>query len=186
MSRAETTDDDRYDRRLLERGELATLLARHEPILRRRVRLQLRRLELEDETDDVLQQVYLRLAREAARGLPPDMPPRVALHLYAKWAVGDWFKARNRDPQPLGDEVMHDHCAPASGPIDGKERLTVLALREAIAALPGRDGEIARAVLLEDRPIATVARELGCRRNAIDQAIHRVRRRLREEGLDGN
>ena len=56
-------------------------------------------------------------------------------------------------------------------------------LRYLFARLTPHDRDIAVMYFVDDTSIVDIAAQLGLPRNAIDQALHRVRKTLREAGL---
>ena len=66
---------------------------------------------------------------------------------------------------------------PMTSRIDVAARLD---MEQFVASLAPGDGEIAELRLLEGREIEDIASELDMRRNAVDQALYRVRKRLLE------
>lgn len=71
-----------------------------------------------------------------------------------------------------------DEVAPDDMVVEHEEHRDVL---EALDRLPERDRELIRLTTLDGVSIVDAARILGCSRNAVDQRLHRARRRLAAE-----
>lgn len=181
VSPPETSDDDREDQALLERGEVGRVLARHHHNLVQRARAKLHPHCLDD-VDDVVQDAELRLVRQLAVGLPRGMPARACLHKYLDWAVIDLLRSGGRDRERWGlllDLDAQDHLGR-----DGVPSAAHLTLVQVLQTWAGQDGHVARALWLEGLSPADVAARLGMLPNAVHQATSRIRRRLLEEGLN--
>lgn len=169
-------DGDRYDALLHQHGRFAELLARHRDALRGRVSLRVP----QDDVDDVLQNLLLRLVRELRSGRCHAVPFRVVAHRCVDFAVADHFRAGERLPRPDGD--IDAVPAPVDGIAEVDERVT---LEQQIAALRPGDAQVMRMRWLHGMEIADIARHLGRSRNAVDQALHRGRAALRKARADG-
>jgi RNA polymerase sigma factor (sigma-70 family) len=168
---------DETDRSLLQQDDEAALLARHHDDLRQRTRLLLHREGRVDDAEDVLQMVLLRLLREirGARRFPGGF--RATAHRYVAWEVRRFLRSVPPDGEPLED----GHGGGADPTEDVRVRLT---LDEALDALPPRARQIGRLRFVRGLEIAQIAAGLGTTRNAVDQALHRVRAHLQKEWLD--
>lgn len=176
MSRVDTiTEADAYDDLLLAEGRHAELLARHDDSLRMHAVVTLRgRHGLRDGADDVLQMAYLRLIGELRAGRRYGVPFRVVAHQVVRWSADAFAKARR---ERAGVPVPPDLAA-----ADGDMPAVVLrvSLEASIAGMPPSDRRAAELVWLEGATPAEAAERIGCTRNALDQALARARRRLRE------
>lgn len=155
---------------LLAEGRHDELLARHYEALRDRARLRVGAAD----ADDVLQAALERLVRELRRGCRYPVPFRVAAHQILGWAID----ARRARPDRHADgRVDADPADPVDHYAGVDMRLTVEAI---IATLPAGDRAAVRLRFVEGCEIAEIARRLGRTRNAVDQALFRGRRHLRE------
>jgi RNA polymerase sigma factor (sigma-70 family) len=73
----------------------------------------------------------------------------------------------------LGDDIVGE-----GNPFDDAEFR--YDLERALAELPEGDREVASLRFLDGLEIAEIAEQLGKQRNAVDQALHRTRRKLQE------
>lgn len=163
---------DAEDARLLAAGEHARLLARYELVIVQRC-VALLRGSLDAE--DVAQDVKLRLYRELKAGKTYPVPFRVVVHKVIEWTVKDHVAGRPTHwPLPDGWEV-----SVANDPLDG------LIVDDVLRELAPRDQEVWRLHILEGLPPAQIAARLGISRNAVDQALHRGRVKLRDTLQDG-
>jgi DNA-directed RNA polymerase specialized sigma24 family protein len=162
---------DAEDKRLLENGDIALLLAGwHETIINRCVAKMRGPIG-----EDVAQVVCLRLWRELKAGKHRDgrWPFRVIVHQVIGYACRGWFEDGWKEHElldidsPIGDDFTGDV-------------VMQLTLEEFVATLPPGDGEIARLWLLERLENEQIADRLGKNPNAIYQARHRVIGRLKQ------
>jgi len=170
--RAMTHETDRRDARLLAAGKLDELFAIYRPILMARARL--RRLS-EAEADDVVQNAMFRVFSELRRGRDYACPIRVVFHMVLQWCVGDF----------LGISVRHrvvplSECDVIAPDVDVDRLVERDLLVRALAGLPPRERHVCYLYFMADMAPKEIARTLGMTRNAVDQAIFRARRRLRE------
>ena len=161
------SDRDAEDDALLRSGRHADLLAAYYPVIRERLRLRLPR----DEADEVAHRVVERLLLEASRGARYRVPYRVVVHSVVGWKLREHFGERGPDPLLVDPEAGDDPLARAA------ERL---GLEQMLAGLPARERQVLTLRYLDGREIAEIAEELGMTRNAVDQALFRGRRRLKE------
>ena len=162
---------DADDTRLLEEGDLAALLAKYEPTILGRC---LARLRGHPDAEDVAQNVMLRLVAEFERGKRyGETPYRVVVNKVVEWTVKDHFEGRRIDA-PLPDDWD-------AGEADFSEevvsRYEVASLLE---PLPEREREVMVRFYVAGQAPQKIAEELRIERNAVDQALFRARRRLRE------
>jgi len=90
------------------------------------------------------------------------------------------FPTHDADGDDSGREV--EPADPGPGPEDSYLERETMDL--ALDKLPARDGEVFRMRCFEGLTSYEVAERLDCEPNAVDQAYHRAKRRLREDGLD--
>ena len=163
---------DADDSQLLAAGDIATLLARYEPVIRGRC---IARLRGSLDAEDVAQDVRLRLLDEFQKGKRYEgVPYRVVVHQVVGWTIADHFAGRPTDvPLPEGWE-------PAD-PADPMAEVVARGWVEwVVAQVDGKDGrvlEMRYRDLLEPKQIAA---ELAMDRNAVDQALYRALRKIRE------
>jgi RNA polymerase sigma-70 factor (ECF subfamily) len=169
-------------------GVAATVGALVEPVLLERVFVEHRRRVFRaayritgsaQDAEDVLQTVFLRLARlgEAA----PLGNPGSYLYRAAVNSALDLLRARRDRPTiPLDDALAAPGGAP--GPDRHSEAAEIRGwLREAMAALPPRAAEMFALRYLEGEPNREIARILGVSRITVAVTLHRTRLRLRGE-----
>jgi RNA polymerase sigma-70 factor (ECF subfamily) len=143
----------------------------------------------EQEVPDLVQDVFLVLARELP-SFEYDPARRFRSWLWTvlhnKWR--DSF--RRKDHQPLGadegelDTLVHPDHAEGLAEEEYRAYLYARALELMRAELPAGQWETWRGYIVEGRPAADVARELGLSVNQVYLAKSRILRRLRAE-LEG-
>lgn len=165
---------DAEDGRRYGAGDHDYLLAKYVPVIRDRVRVH---VADRDAADDVVGEILARLWHEFSRGRRYSVPIRVVIHNVTTWTVKAFFERARRDRErtaPLEEEIPDAELEYEDpGLVEGL-----------LDCLPPGDRAVAELWLLDDLGIEEIARQLGKTRNAVDQAIHRIRRRLREN-LDG-
>ena len=162
--------DDARDAQLCADGDIAALLAAYDHVILSRC---IARLRGGSDSEDVAQNVRLRLLDEFRRGKRYTVPYRVVVHKVIDWTLGDYFAGRRTDvPLPEGWEP----------PVDGGADAVVSRyyLADLLGELPGRSREVAEARYLRGLEHDEIAAELQITRNNVDQALHRVHARLRE------
>jgi len=162
---------DAEDTRLLEAGEHARLLATYFDVIRGRCAA---KCKSRDDGEECASRVYMRLLGELKAGKRYRVPFRVVVHMVVNWTVKGFYR---RSPvQEVSLEAVEG--APADGDLYAaiEAELDGHALLE---GLPPRERQVAVLRWLRGLEIEDVARELGIERNAVDQALHRARRRLR-------
>lgn len=124
--------------------------------------------------EDVAQAVCERLWRELKAGRHRDgrYPFRVIVHSVIGWVCKGWY-----EPGWQESELFDlDGAAP-----DGTEAIVVdLTLEQFVATLPPGDGEVARLLYLDGLEPGEIAERLDKKPNAVHQAIHRNKVKLRE------
>lgn len=162
---------DARDRELLARGRLEELLAGYVDLIRARCRNR-----CGAHGDDVAQQVCLRLWRELSAGKHRDgkRPFREIVNGVIAFACRGW------EGTTLGRDVPLEDWSAASSdvPVDdvADEAVPRLDTEAFVRSLPSGDGEIARLRILEWKEIEQIAEATGRTRNAVDQALFRIRR----------
>ncbi len=133
------------------------------------------------DAEDVLQTVFLRLARQGeASPLDLDNP---ASYLY-RAAINNAFDLlrtrRDRVSVPLDEAEGAPGAGP--GPYDAQEAAEIRRwLRQALAVLPARAAEMFALRYLEGEANRDIARLLGVSRVTVAVTLHRTRQRLRRE-----
>lgn len=160
---------DAADRRLLEAGELEELLARYVETIQGRCAA---RVWNHADAEDVAQRVLYRLWNElkACRTYP--VPFRVVVHKVIGWTIRAYLSEQAKLPLPDEREEPVDG---EFDEVDGR-----LDLERLFGQLTGREREIFTGRYLQGREIEEIAAELDMTRNAVDQALHRGHRKLRE------
>jgi RNA polymerase sigma factor (sigma-70 family) len=159
---------DAEDIRLLEAHDHAKLLATYYPVIVERCRLRLP----DPDAYEVAHRVIERLLRELAAGKTYSVPYRVVVHKVIDWKLKEFF-ARGRVAL-----LPEDWDPKAPDPFEGFEQQHDLDLL--FAGLPRRVRDAMRLRYLEGLEPEQIATRLGIERNAVDQALHRGRTKLRE------
>ncbi len=160
-------DRDAEDHALLEAANHAELLAAYYPVILERLRLRLPR----EDVYEVGHAVIDRLLRELTSGRSYSVPFRVVVHMVVKWKLAEHF-CRPRHPELVDEPEAADEPWTSM-----EERIS---LQQILRDLPHREREVLEMRYLDGREIADIARSLGITRNAVDQALFRGRRRLKE------
>ena len=162
---------DAEDKRLLDEGKHAPLLAAYFHPVRERCYLWLRD---EDAANEVAQRVSARLLGELRGGKTYTVPFRVVVWMVTEWTLKGFFPVAKLDtflpeawdpeaPDPYREwEEQHD--------------LAVL-----IADLPARQREVLDLRYRGQLSHAQIAERLGMTRNAVDQAVHNGHKNVAEK-----
>ena len=161
---------DARDRELLARGATEEILAVYVDLVEARCR---NRCGAHGE--DVAQQVFLRLWRELSGGKHREGKPfreivSGVVHFTCKGYEGTTL---GRDA-PLEEHVEANAAVFADDVAD--EVAAMIDVEAFVNSLPAGDGEVARMRMLEHREIDEIAKATGKNRNAVDQALWRIRR----------
>jgi RNA polymerase sigma factor (sigma-70 family) len=166
---------DAEDARLLEKGDIAGLIAAYHGIIVGRC---IARLRGDDAAYDVAQNVMLRLVAEFKRGKRYTVPYRVVVHQVIDWTLKEHFEERDTAvPLPEGWEPAVEDASEAV--------LSRYYLTDLLATLPGETRKVMELRYLDGLEIEQIAERLGLTRNAVDQALHRGHAKLREGLADG-
>jgi RNA polymerase sigma factor (sigma-70 family) len=160
---------DAEDSRLLEANEHARLLATYYPVVVERCRVRLP----DPDAYEVAHRVVERLLRELTAGKRYGVPFRVVVHMVTEWKLKEFF-TRGRVEVELDEDE-----AEAPNPFEDFEQGHDLGLM--FAGLPERAREVLRLRYIEGLEIEEIAERLAIERNAVDQALHRGHRKLREQ-----
>jgi RNA polymerase sigma-70 factor (ECF subfamily) len=132
------------------------------------------------DAEDVLQTVFLRLARQGEALSMAN--PSSYLYRSAVNAALDLLRARRERPSVALEEAQGSPDGPAGRPDRVHEAAELRAwLRRAIAALPPRAAEVFALSHLEGLENKEIARTLGMSRVAVAVTLHRARHRLQQE-----
>lgn len=160
---------DAEDSRLLEANDHAQLFATYYPVIVERCRVRLP----DPDADEVAHRVVERLLVEVAKGKQYPVPFRVVVHNVTTWKIKEFF-SRGRVELELGERDVE-------GPNPFQEFEQGFDLELLFAGLPERVREVLRLRYIEGLDIDQIAARLGIERNAVDQALHRGHRTLREQ-----
>ena len=169
-----TSDEsDAIDTRLLADGRLGDVLARHYDDLLARARM---RIGLVD-ADDALQAALLRVVGEVKAGRTYPIPIRAVLHQVLTWTMREmWSSGRRRTAHlPEGWDAPDPEAADAFAEIEGTSWV-----EDVVGVLPPREREVMTLLIVHGLTIERIASRLGIERNAVDQALFRARKAIRE------
>jgi RNA polymerase sigma factor (sigma-70 family) len=164
-------EQDTRDRALQARGAIDELLGSYVDVIRGRCRA-----KCGPHGDDVAQQVCLRLWRELRDGKHDSgsKPFRVVVSGVVSFMCKGW------EGTVLGRDVpFEEWVAASSGEVlddVAGEAVAQLDVEAFVESLPPSDSGVARMRMLEHLEIDQIAEMTGRSRNAVDQALHRVRR----------
>lgn len=165
-------ENDARDERLLADRDYPTLLATYRQAVVTRL---LFRLPYAD-AQDVAQDVMVHLWRELQAGKRYPVPFRVVVRKRTDWTMRTHFKRlRERAEYPFPE---------GWDPADTRPEHAVVGddwVRWLCEQLPEREREVALRRYLQDMEIEQIAEELDMTRNAVDQALFRARKKLRDE-----
>lgn len=132
------------------------------------------------DAEDVLQTVFLRLARQGESSLHVANPSSYLYRAAINSALDLLRSRRDRTSVSLGDaaEARDEAPAPDQAQEAGEIRRF---LREALAALPPRAAEMFALRYLEGQPNRDIARALGVSRVTVAVTLHRTRQRLQDQ-----
>jgi RNA polymerase sigma factor (sigma-70 family) len=162
---------DAEDKRLLDAGEHTQLLENYVYLVQEWVALRVRDRQAAEE---VVQRVFLWLARELDAGKSYSAPFRVVVWNVVNW-VARGYEWNAREAATLPEEW--DDVAPDA--FEAWEAEHNLGLW--LADLPPRDREVLDLLYREGLSPTQIAEQLGISRNAVDQALFRGRKRVVEK-----
>jgi RNA polymerase sigma factor (sigma-70 family) len=164
-------ESDAEDAQLLRDGDIASLLAKYDPIIVGRCVVRLRGSL---DAEDVAQNVRLRMLVEFKRGKRYEhLPYRVVVQQVITWTLGDYFEGR-----PTHVPLPEDWDPPVESGSDAV--ISMYYLDELFDVLPERTRRVLALRYLRGLEHEQIAKELGMTRNAVDQALHRGHAKLRE------
>lgn len=167
---------DSEDRRLLASRQHSELVESYYGHIVRRCRAGTRS---EPDALDVAANVALRLLEELDRGRNYSVPYRVVVNKVIDWKVKEHYQ-----PGRLTEVELGDHDNPAADPYADFESDYDLAVL--LEGLPEREYEVALLRFQHGLEPDEIAERLSVARNAVDQAWHRAKQKLRKraEGDD--
>ena len=152
---------------------LRELFTRHAPWLAARLRAALPPPDVED----VLQETFLALWR-GARGYRPQGTPQAWMWVIARNQAALLLRRRGPVTASLNGTGSLSGLPHAGLDLAGAA-LVRAEIAAALAGLPGLEGDVARLLYVEDRPVAEVAVLLGVPAGTVKSRAHRARRLLR-------
>lgn len=133
------------------------------------------------DAEDVLQTVFLRLARPGEGALPVANLPSYLYRASINAAL-DLLRARRERPSVALEEAEGSRDGSPRRPDQVHEAAELRAwLRRALAALPPRAAEVFALRYLEGHQNKEIARALGISRVAVAVTLYRARHRLQQE-----
>ena len=160
---------DAEDARLLAVRDIDRLAAKYLPVVQTIVYARVRG----DGADDVVQDVMLRLLRELDAGRTYAVPYRVVVPKVTVWLVKGHFRGEPVQLVPFPEDwVALAQDEPDLAGDDLLERL--------FGGLPERARQVCELRYLRGLEIDEIAAEIGIDRNAVDQALHRGHKALRD------
>jgi RNA polymerase sigma factor (sigma-70 family) len=162
---------DAEDKRLLEEGKHELLLANYFHPVIERCFLGLR---TEDAANEAAQRVFVRLLAELRRGRTYSVPFRVVVWMVTEWTLRSFYPSAKQE-STLPDD-WNPEAPDAYAAWEDQHDLAVL-----ISDLPPRQRDVLDLVYREGIGHDEIARRLGIKRNAVDQALHNGHRKLAEK-----
>jgi RNA polymerase sigma factor (sigma-70 family) len=161
---------DAEDALLLQNGDHAALLAAYHAVVVQRCLVAVR----SEAGYDVAQNVFERLLRELGRGKRYVVPYRVVVHKVVDWTVKAHFQGVPSDVPLPEDWELADETDPYPAFEEGE------ALEDLFAELPEGARRVLELRYIEGLKIDEIAQRLELDRNAVDQALHRGHKKLKE------
>jgi RNA polymerase sigma factor (sigma-70 family) len=162
-------ESDAEDTQLLRDRDIASLLAKYEPVVLGRCIARIRTLDAED----VAQNVMLRLLAEFRKGKSYRVPFRVVVHQVIGWTIADHFEGRPTD-LPLPDDWEPEVES------ESEAVLTRYYLEDLLAPLPDQTRRVLELRYLRGLEADQIAAELGMTPNAVHQRLHQGHKALGE------
>lgn len=162
-------------RETLDGRAFAALYQSQAPMLRRLVA---RRLFRQDDVEDIVQQIFLRLhaVRETYR---PGQPLRPWLCTIAGNLVRDYLRMKQRRPELSYELIEFTRDEPRVDPGEIDEANP--ALEAAMAHLSEVTQKIMQEHFMRERPLVEIAHELGEKPATVRVRLHRGCKRLRDQ-----
>jgi RNA polymerase sigma-70 factor (ECF subfamily) len=162
---------DAEDKRLLDEGEHALLLAAYLHPVRERCYLWLRD---GDAANEAAQRVYVRLLDELRGGKTYSVPFRVVVWMVTEWTLKGFYPVAKQDS--LLPEAWDPEAPDPYAEWEEQHDLAVL-----ITDLPQREREVLELRYRERLSHEQIAGRLGMTRDAVDQALHNGHNKLAEK-----
>jgi RNA polymerase sigma factor (sigma-70 family) len=153
---------DAEDKRLLDEGEHALLLAAYFHPMRERCYLRLRD---GDGANEAAQRVFVRLLGDLRGGKTYSVPFRVVVWMVAEWTLKGFYPVAKQDL--LLPEAWDPEAPDPYAEWEEQHDLAVL-----ITDLPQREREVLELRYRERLSHEQIAERLAMTRNAVDQALH--------------
>lgn len=165
---------DELDDRLISEGRFGEVLAAYYPIIVAKLRMRMRRSP--GEVYDVASNVCVRLLAEQRAGKRYNAPFRVVVHQVTKYVLQDHYMELKK----RGPEVPTEPDAPVWETTGGRDAgydgvVQADWFDYVFHGLPPRDRDVADRYYRDGSPPGQIASELEITRNAVDQALYRVR-----------
>ena len=175
--------DEQSDSELVRRFQRGDEAAFHAIVRRFQDRIyRLAAVWLDDaqQTDDAVQEVFLRSFR-GLRGFRFRSAPFTWLYRMTKNVCYEFN--RKRRPEPL----EHEPRDTRSGPEALVTRLDAATrVRRLVAGLPERQREVVMLRVFEDLSVRETARAMGCREGTVKALLHKAMNRLQQEAEQRN
>jgi RNA polymerase sigma factor (sigma-70 family) len=162
---------DAEDKRLLDEGKHAVLLAAYFHPVRERCYLWLRD---QDAANEAAQRVFLRLLGELRGRKTYTVPFRVVVWMVTEWTLKGFFPVAKQDT--LLPEAWDPEAPDPYREWEEQHDLAVL-----IADLPQRQREVLELRYREQLSHEQIAERLRITRNAVDQALHNGHKSVAEK-----
>ena len=153
---------------------LRELFDRHAPWVASR----LRRSMPAHAVEDTLQETFIAVWR-GAKGYRADSVPGAWIWGIARRQAALWARKNSRPEPVLGPAAYEDPASAAASSADLQRALDSLGPEGAEAR------ELARLILIEDRPVADAASALGIPQGTVKSRMYKIRRLLRASLLQG-
>lgn len=163
-------DRDARDQSLLDSRDYSTLLAGYYEVIRARCAI---RLRSPDDSIEAAHEVIVRLGEELKRGKPYSVPFRVVVWKVTDWILQGWPAVPDWVSLPDGWD--------RAGPDPYAEWESEHYLKGVFEELPKREREVCELLYVDSVPPSQIAERLEIPRNAVDQALDRGRKKLREK-----
>ena len=161
---------DAYDNQLLDEGRYKELVAGYFDTVRARARARAKNVH---DAEEIASRVFLHLLEELGAGKRYNAPFRVVVHKRIVWMSADYYRQKPKDAE-LGDwdAVAADEIASWEQHHD---------LEQLFATLPERERQVCTLRYLLGWMHEQIAEKLEMTRNAVDQALWRAHKKLREQ-----
>jgi RNA polymerase sigma factor (sigma-70 family) len=162
-------ESDAEDTQLLRDRDIASLLAKYEPVILGRCIARIRTLDAEDVAQNVMARLLAELRKQKSYGVPY----RVVVHQVIGWTISDYFEGCPTDlplPEDWDPEVESE----------GEGVLARYYLEDLLAPLPDQTRRVLELRYVRGLEADQIASELGMTPNAVHQRLHQGHKALRE------